>query len=52
MPNGKTGGFVLHESFSKDNPQSLEHQILTYELILQQNGNFQQRPSNANEVFD
>ena len=52
MPNGKKGGFVLYESFSKDNPQTLEGHVLTYELIPQQNGNFQQRPSNANEVFN
>lgn len=51
MPNGMKGGFVMYESFSKDDPQSLEHNILTYELILQTDGNFSARPSNAEEAF-
>ncbi len=45
------GGFVAHEDFGKDSPQTLSNNILEYELILQQNGNFSTRPSNANEAF-
>jgi hypothetical protein len=41
------GGFIEDESFGKDDPQYLENQILQYELILQQNGNFSTKPSNA-----
>lgn len=51
MPNGMKGGFVMYESFSKDDPQYLENNILTYELILQTDGNFSARPSNAEEAF-
>ena len=39
------------EIFSKDNPQYLDGQILTYELILQQNGNFSTKPSSESEMF-
>jgi len=45
------GGFVADELFSKDAPQSLENSILSYELILQQTGNFSTRPSNSDEAF-
>ena len=45
------GGFVSNEHFGKDSPQSLYNQILSYELILQQNGNFSTRPSNREEAF-
>jgi hypothetical protein len=45
------GGFISNESFGKDDPQYLSNNILTYELILQQNGNFSTRPSNENEAF-
>lgn len=45
------GGFVSNEVFGKDDPQTLNNDILTYELILQQNGNFSTRPSNAQEAF-
>lgn len=51
MPNGMKGGFVANESYSKDSPVSLEYQGLTYELILQPNGNFSTQQSNANEIF-
>ena len=51
MPNGDMGGFVANESFSKDEPVTLNHQGLEYELILQQNGNFSTEPSNASEMF-
>ncbi|MDF1866879.1 MAG: hypothetical protein P1U70_18745 [Saprospiraceae bacterium] len=45
------GGFITDEHFGKDNPQSLRNNILEYELILQQNGNFSTRPSNSDEAF-
>jgi len=45
------GGFVADEQFSKDSPQQLENTILSYELILQENGNFSTKPSNADEIF-
>ncbi len=51
MPNGRTGGFVANESYSKDNPVSLNYQGLEYEFIPQQNGNFSTKQSNANEIF-
>lgn len=45
------GGFVTEEHFGKDSPQSLNNNILEYELILQQNGNFSTSPSNSDEAF-
>lgn len=45
------GGFLTNENFGKDSPQVLSNNILEYELILQQNGNFSTRPSNANEAL-
>jgi len=45
------GGFLTNENFGKDSPQVLSNNILGYELILQQNGNFSTRPSNANEAL-
>ena len=45
------GGFIENEDFGKDYPITLNNQILTYELILQRNGNFSTKPSNANEAF-
>lgn len=45
------GGFVAEESFGKDGPQSLFGTILSYELILQEQGNFSTRPSNSSEAF-
>ncbi|MEX2409804.1 MAG: hypothetical protein WD607_00290 [Candidatus Paceibacterota bacterium] len=45
------GGFITNENFGKDSPQSLSNNILQYELILQQNGNFSMRPSNPAEAF-
>jgi len=45
------GGFIADEDFGKDSPQILSNNILEYELILQQNGNFSTRPSNSNEAF-
>lgn len=45
------GGFISNETFGKDSPQSLSNNILEYELILQQNGNFSTKPSSANEAL-
>ncbi len=45
------GGFVAEEQIGKDSPQSLNNNILEYELILQQNGNFSTSPSNSEEAF-
>lgn len=45
------GGFLANEYFGKDEPQYLNNNILSYELILQQNGNFSTKPSNQNEAF-
>lgn len=45
------GGFIEDEHFGKDNPQSLSSNILSYELILQENGNFSTKPSNSVEAF-
>ena len=45
------GGFISDEHFGKDTPQSLTNNILEYELILQENGNFSTKPSNQNEAL-
>ena len=45
------GGFVTKEHFGKDSPQLLNNNILEYQLILQQNGNFSTKQSNKNEAF-
>lgn len=45
------GGFIEGEVFGKDSPQILNNSILTYELILQQSGNFSTKPSNLEEAF-
>lgn len=45
------GGFISNESFGKDNPQHLSNNILEYELILTQHGNFSTKPSNPQEAF-
>ncbi len=45
------GGFVAEEQIDKDSPQSLNNNILEYELILQQKGNFSTTPSNSEEAF-
>lgn len=39
------------EYFGKDYPQSLHNNILEYELILQQNGNFSTKPSSPDEAL-
>lgn len=52
MKNGEIkGGFVTAENFGKDEEQSLYNNVLTYELILQQNGNFSTTPSNPEEAL-
>jgi len=45
------GSFTSGESISKDNPTRLNNNVLTYELIMQQNGNLQTKASNASEAF-
>ena len=45
------GGFTSNESFGKDSPQRLDNNILEYQLILQQNGNFSTTPSNSKEAL-
>jgi hypothetical protein len=45
------GGFITDENFSKDFPQNIENSILSYELVLQENGNFRTKPSNPEEAF-
>jgi len=45
------GGFVMNEHFGKDYPQNIYNQILTYELVLQSNGNFSTKGSNMNEAL-
>jgi hypothetical protein len=45
------GGFVTNEDFGKDSPQTLSNNVLKYELILQESGNFSTKPSNANEAL-
>ena len=51
--NGKVrGGFLKGEAYSKDgSPSYLENNILTYELTLQANGNFQTSTSSEGEMF-
>ena len=52
MKNGALkGGFISEEHFGKDEVQYLENNILEYELILQQNGNFSTSPSNPEEAL-
>ncbi|NRT14798.1 hypothetical protein HNP99_001142 [Flavobacterium sp. 28A] len=52
MKNGAmNGGFISSEEFGKDEPQYLFNNVLRYELILQQNGNFSTSPSNAEEAL-
>lgn len=52
MKNGEMkGGFIANEDFQKDAPQYLYNNILEYQLILQQNGNFNTRSSEASEAL-
>lgn len=45
------GRFTQNEHFGKDTPEELDNDVLTYELILQQSGNFSTIPSNSDEAF-
>ncbi|AWV98336.1 hypothetical protein [Arcticibacterium luteifluviistationis] len=45
------GGFISSEHFGKDSPQFLSSNVLSYELVLQQNGNFSSKPSSSEEAF-
>ena len=45
------GGFIESEHFGKDSVQILSNSILSYELIIQRNGNFRTQQSNSNEAF-
>lgn len=45
------GGFVSNEDVSKDNYINLNNQVMTYELILQESGNFNTKPSSPTEAF-
>ncbi|NLO69361.1 MAG: hypothetical protein GX102_00075 [Porphyromonadaceae bacterium] len=45
------GGFISNEHFGKDDPERFSNQIVTYTLVLQQNGNFSTRPSNSMEAL-
>jgi hypothetical protein len=49
--NSLRGGFVSNEEVTKDNYIQLNGQIMTYELILQQQGNFSTKPSSKSEAF-
>ncbi|RIV31536.1 hypothetical protein D2V08_13910 [Flagellimonas lutimaris] len=52
MKGGKIkGGFITNVSFGKDSPQILNNNILEYQLILQENGNFSTQPSNPEEAL-
>ena len=51
MSTKYTGGFMEDEDFQKDTEKSIKNQILTYELILQRNGNFETKQSDKQEIF-
>ena len=52
MKGGKMkGGFIDNEDFGKDESQTLSNNILEYQLILRENGNFRTRPSNPEEAL-
>lgn len=52
MKNGLRGGFVKDESYSKDGSSSyLDNNILTYELVVQYDGNFSTSRSDEGEIF-
>jgi hypothetical protein len=46
------GGFVSNERFSKDEYVQLTNHLLTYELMLQQDGNFNAKTSSRDEAFN
>lgn len=45
------GGFTAGESVGKDTPQTLNNQILSYDLNTQYDGNFQTKSSDVSEAF-
>jgi len=45
------GGFISEVTFGKDSPQALTNTVLSYELILQKDGNFSTQPSSSSEAF-
>jgi hypothetical protein len=50
--NGEVkGGFISNTEVGKDDPQSLYNNILEYQLVLQQDGNFSTKPSNVEEAL-
>lgn len=51
MKEGIKGGFLVNEQFSKDSPQTLNNQELTYSLIKQKYGNFHAGQSSGAEAF-
>lgn len=51
MDGGVRGGFLKGEVFSKDDPQYLENNVLSYVLQLQKNGNFSTKSSSEGEMF-
>ena len=51
MANGKTGGFLVDEHFSKDEPTTIQDQTLTYELYPQLQGNFNPTGSSEEEML-
>ena len=51
MSGGIKGGFIKNEVFSKDDPQYLNNNVLSYVLQLQQNGNFSTKRSSESEMF-
>lgn len=51
MSTEYTGGFMEDEDFQKDTETPIKNQILTYELILQRNGNLQTQQSGKQEIF-
>lgn len=46
------GSFVENVAYTKDNYERLHNHILSYELVSQVGGNFQERLSSENEFFD
>lgn len=45
------GGFITNEEVGKDDEQTLYNNVLEYQLVLQENGNFSTRPSNLEEAL-
>lgn len=51
MGYGVKGCFVRDVIFSKDNPQEINYEVLSYVMQLQRNGNFQTKGSTQSECF-